>query len=65
MIMASFVALLLAATPLTAPLPPGVSAVAGVQVEIVRAERVNATANAGSVHRNVRRVAGGLIIDFN
>jgi hypothetical protein len=66
--MLALAAVLLAAAPLSATeaLPRGVTALGGVTVEIVQAERVTASAaGAGELQRNIRREPKGLLVQFN
>ncbi|MFT4026255.1 MAG: hypothetical protein QM676_05590 [Novosphingobium sp.] len=60
----ALLALVVAGPPGTA-LPPGVTAIAGAQAEILRAERISAAPQAQTIHRTVRRVSAGLIVDFD
>jgi hypothetical protein len=59
--MAVFAALALAA----APLPPGVTLVGSVRAEIIRAERVTATAEAGGARRSIFPERDGIIVQFD
>jgi hypothetical protein len=57
--------LVLAATPLAAPLPRGVSIVGSVTAEIIRAERVSSVVETGAAQRSVTPERDGIIVNFD
>jgi len=67
--MEAFAIFLLAAAPLSGPVPSapprGIAVQAGVAVQIIRAERVTAEVRPGETQRQPRRdAAGRVFIDF-
>jgi hypothetical protein len=58
-------ALLLAAAPLAEALPHGVTLLAGVRAEIIRAERVVAVTEKGGVQRTVSPERDGVVVQFD
>lgn len=63
--MAISAALLLAATPVAAPLPQGVTLLGTVRAEIIRAEHVTAQAGPDAAQRTVVAERDGIIIQFD
>lgn len=57
--------LVLAATPVAAPLPRGVSIVGSVSAEIIRAERVSAVVQADAAQRSLTPERDGIIVNFD
>jgi hypothetical protein len=58
-------ALLLAAAPLPATLPPGVTLIGSVRAEIIRAERVAAEPGPNGAQRSLAPERDGFIVEFN